>query len=319
MGLVVWPRRLGDSTDEGKVFVYLALGYILAGILALVFLFGGFAAWRGRVTRSKNEGAFGQGTATTGTISLIALLLGIVPITVLTTCCILGPILALAEGWSVVLGIEYMISNALGVSALSDIGPEGTFGKLASIIANSMCMTIVTASMGMVAGTIVVSTLAEKVPQSTSGLLLLIIVVIPICLMVFGFLLGMILAAVEDWSVVDGFYYMLTDMLGLGIALTSVKPESPQGLFIECIFISVEMAVAGAIVGIVSCHPVVVSLQLWIEGERGQEEGESNSAEAKEAPAEEKAEAAIAQEVAEVVDVVEAEGAVERRTKFGCC
>eukprot|EP00409_Alexandrium_fundyense_P004997 CAMPEP_0185904148 /NCGR_PEP_ID=MMETSP0196C-20130402/3455_1 /TAXON_ID=2932 /ORGANISM="Alexandrium fundyense, Strain CCMP1719" /LENGTH=123 /DNA_ID=CAMNT_0028623385 /DNA_START=1 /DNA_END=369 /DNA_ORIENTATION=+ len=48
-----------------------------------------------------------------GLTSLLLVLFAVVPIVVIITCFIMGPVLALAEGWSALAGIEYLLSNAL--------------------------------------------------------------------------------------------------------------------------------------------------------------------------------------------------------------
>ena len=55
---------------------------------------------------------------------------------------------------------------------------------------------------------------------------LTVIFVLPIAVILLSFVFGFILAGAESWSVMDGFYYVISTLCGLPKPLTHVTPES---------------------------------------------------------------------------------------------
>lgn len=240
-------------------------------VLSAVFL---TLAWKRRRfwPNRKDEGAFGHGHwALRGSVSLLLVLLGLVPAVVLITCVVLGPMVAALEGWPVAIGVEYMISNALGLlQPLTEETPVTLLGQLVSSIANCLSMVVVTATMGIVSSMMVVSEFTQRMPKSAKGFFLTMFILIPTVMFLLAFFTGLLMAASEGWSVRQGFFYMIGALLGLANPLTSVAPLTPASLLIECICISIELALAGAILGIAASHPLTQKFQALIEGERMQ-------------------------------------------------
>jgi len=92
--------------------------------------------------------------------------------------------------------------------------------------------------------------------------------VIPAAMTLLALLTGLLMAGCEGWTVREGFFYMVGALLGLANPLTNVAPVLPVSLLIECICISIELALAGAIIGITASHPLMQKFQVLIEGER---------------------------------------------------
>ena len=90
-----------------------------------------------------------------------------------------------------------------------------------------------------------------------------------VCSMAFTF--GCVLAAMENWSVVDGFYYVMGNLAGLATPLTEVMPEDDFGKAVDILIAVWSLSVAGACIGIISQLQVVARFTKGLEvfGVRG--------------------------------------------------
>lgn len=78
-----------------------------------------------------------------------------------------------------------------------------------------------------------------------------VIVVVPVLVIAVSFFFGLILAEVEGWKVMDGFYYVTSMLCGLPAPLTDVEPDSTEGKILDIIIAIWALAVAGTVIGVV--------------------------------------------------------------------
>ena len=70
----------------------------------------------------------------------------------------------------------------------------------------------------------------------------------------------LILAEVEGWDIVDGFYYITSMLCGLPNPLTDVEPDTTEGKIVDIIIAIWALALAGTIIGIVGGMSVISQL-----------------------------------------------------------
>ena len=68
-------------------------------------------------------------------------------------------------------------------------------------------------------------------PSETTMFVLTVIFILPIGVICLSFIFGGLLAAVEGWNIMDGFYYSVSALCGLPEALTDVSPDSTSGKY----------------------------------------------------------------------------------------
>ena len=78
-----------------------------------------------------------------------------------------------------------------------------------------------------------------------------VLVVVPVLVIAVSFFFGLILAEVEGWKVMDGFYYVTSMLCGLPAPLTDVEPDSTEGKILDIIIAIWALAVAGTVIGVV--------------------------------------------------------------------
>ena len=78
-----------------------------------------------------------------------------------------------------------------------------------------------------------------------------VIVVVPVLVIAVSFFFGLILAEVEGWKVMDGFYYVTSMLCGLPAPLTDAEPDSTEGKIMDIIIAIWALAVAGTVIGVV--------------------------------------------------------------------
>ncbi|CAE7749684.1 unnamed protein product, partial [Symbiodinium pilosum] len=105
-----------------------------------------------------------------GLIGTVFFMLGVLPLVLIICSTVLGLILAAVEGWEAGIGVEYVLSNVLGMTApLTSVVPEGSFGIHFAIILNMYAVVMVTTAMGLVANMSLMQAITERVPQGTCG------------------------------------------------------------------------------------------------------------------------------------------------------
>merc|ERR1712151_502238 len=113
-----------------------------------------------------------------------------------------------------------------------------------------------------------ISSLTDSVPESGLGFARCLFIYIPVVLLATATISGGCIALVEKWAFVDGFYFMVGQICGLTSPLTDVAPITAYGAFCEILFISTEISLAGAVIGIVGAHPITSQVIQLFEGVR---------------------------------------------------
>merc|ERR1711933_101285 len=123
-GSVSVLRRLDEESHEaGEEFVWLVFYFFICCVALKVVLVGvdyllrHLRGKRGSANRA--DGLMMAGKlpwVVRGTFGITVFTLIVVPLTVICVCFVLGPVVAVLEGWSVVIGIEYMMGNLLGLA-----------------------------------------------------------------------------------------------------------------------------------------------------------------------------------------------------------
>ena len=89
---------------------------------------------------------------------------------------------------------------------------------------------------------------------------LFVFVVVPVIVLAVAFIFGLILAEVEGWSIIDGFYYITSMLCGLPNPLTDVEPESTSGKIVDIVIAIWALALAGTIIGVVGGMSIIGNL-----------------------------------------------------------
>lgn len=201
-------------------------------------------------------------------IAMLMLLFGAVPFLLFVVSLIFGAVLGPIEEWSFDVAFEYTLSNVAGLAnPLTSIVPTSTLGDCASIGISIWAMLITSSMMGVAGNMGVIQRIITRMPGSILWFTFYIFILIPVLLIAVSFLLAFPLAYAEGWRVMDGFLFMIGSLCGLANPLTSVVPHSPHGVFLEILASVSEVALGGAIVGIVGSHPVCDKFVAYLEGE----------------------------------------------------
>lgn len=202
-----------------------------------------------------------------GVLGTTFFMLGVLPLILIICATLLGLILAAVEEWEAGIGVEYLLSNILGMTApLTNVVPEGSFGVHFAIIMNMYAVVMITTAMGLVANMSLMQAITEKVPQGTCGFVSFLLVVVPLVMLLTTWLIGCTIALVEGWPAMEGYYFMAASMASLANPVTSVEPETAFGAFFECLCLSIELCLGGCVLGLVASHPVTTRLCDWLEG-----------------------------------------------------
>lgn len=99
-----------------------------------------------------------------------------------------------------------------------------------------------------------------KWPKSlrwTSTFLLYVICIVPFLLILISGFLGVILAAVEGWSAIEGFEYVVSNAAALSTPLTDVGPESIGGDLLDLYISAIALLLVTTTMGIASSLSIV--------------------------------------------------------------
>jgi len=202
-----------------------------------------------------------------GVLGTTFFMLAVLPLILIICATLLGLILAAVEEWEAGIGVEYLLSNVLGMTApLTNVVPQDTFGVHFAIVMNMYAVVMITTAMGLVANMSLMQAITEKVPQGTCGFVSFLLLVVPLVMFLTTWLIGCTIALVEGWPVMEGYYFMAASMASLANPVTSVEPETAFGAFFECLCLSIELCLGGCILGLVASHPVTTRLCDWLEG-----------------------------------------------------
>ena len=92
---------------------------------------------------------------------------------------------------------------------------------------------------------------STSVLRQFGSFIFFVIVVVPVLVIAVSFFFGLILAEVEGWKVMDGFYYVTSMLCGLPAPLTDAEPDSTEGKILDIIIAIWSLAVAGTVIGVV--------------------------------------------------------------------
>lgn len=191
----------------------------------------------------------------------------VVPNLTMAVSFVLGPILAVMEGWPWRLGIEYVISNVLGMQdPLTSVVPTRNVSRMVDIAMCIWAMLLCATVMALSSQLSFIMVLTDAMPESTSGLLRYLFVFVPLILIILSVFTGGVMALIEEWSFFDGFIFMCGASSGLSNPLISQTPETALGSAFECLCLAVELCLGGAIVGIVGAHPAIQKVSDLING-----------------------------------------------------
>lgn len=206
--------------------------------------------------RSAKEGA-----------AMLVLMFFIVPCAIFFTSGVFGSVLAAAEEWSWTTGFDYVVSNVAGLSnPLTSVSPTSTIGIFLDVIVSVWAMLLANSFMGVTANMGCVQRIIDSMPGTTLAFMRYTFVYIPVVLLVLSLFVGIMLASIEDWSPLTGFLFSVSALCGLANPLTSVSPITTGGAFVELIGVLAELTLGGAIIGIVSSHPLCNRLICMLEG-----------------------------------------------------
>ena len=89
---------------------------------------------------------------------------------------------------------------------------------------------------------------------------LFVFVIVPIIVLAVAFIFGLILAEVEGWGIIDGFYYITSMLCGLPNPLTDVEPDTTGGKIVDIVIAIWALALAGTIIGVVGGMSIIGNL-----------------------------------------------------------
>jgi len=165
---------------------------------------------------------------------------------------IVGPILAVLEGWGTHLGIVYTAA-LVSQQALTDVKPDSVVGALICSLVGMWALGLLGAIIGLSATLEFPAICARATEQAAlkiqttfragefsapgkfTTLLLFGFIVVPVLGCAFGLVFGAIIALAEGWSIEEGFLYVCTNVLILPGPLTEVLPETFIGMWISLV------------------------------------------------------------------------------------
>lgn len=260
------------AEEDGKKFLHMVFWYTGIIIVLLVTVALLIRLWLR--PRSKFKSQYGMFSSASwpwvfhGPWSLFIMLFSFLPVGVFTISGIFGCILAEIEDWYIYVGMGYVISNVLGLqNPLVNVSTKTVVGNMSNLAISVWAMLFTTTCMGVASRMSLIVWVTESMPRSASGFFRYLFIYIPFGLLVSCVIAGGVMSKMEAWSFKDGFFFMAGAITGLANPLVNVTPATPQGMFFECLCICIELCIGGAVIGIVSAHPVVMNFIIWFEGQ----------------------------------------------------
>lgn len=179
------------------------------------------------------------------------------PILALGIASIFGGLLALAEKTSFLTGFLYVASNLLNMSnPLTDFNPTDAAGIVIDMYVSVVALLLFGIVLNIVNIFQVPVAINRTIERCIRGAFVVpfvaIVVVIPLSLAAIAGVFGSILAALEGWSVKDGVYYVLGNLIGLGTPLTEVLPTTVVGDVLDIIISSLALGTLAVFVDYVT-------------------------------------------------------------------
>eukprot|EP00403_Amphidinium_massartii_P005264 CAMPEP_0178381116 /NCGR_PEP_ID=MMETSP0689_2-20121128/5816_1 /TAXON_ID=160604 /ORGANISM="Amphidinium massartii, Strain CS-259" /LENGTH=199 /DNA_ID=CAMNT_0020001287 /DNA_START=39 /DNA_END=635 /DNA_ORIENTATION=+ len=195
------------STNQGGIFVAFCASYCVIALLLVVI--HAIVRYRCRPALYQLCKAMVRLLTQDGKMEIDAPLdtafLGFVatPASIFVVCIALGPLLAAAERWSLDLGVEYMLSNTMGLTQpLTNASPETLGGILMALVVSILGMLLMAFGCELVC-----RCRFWRFTNSTFSFIWWMFGFVPLFLLFLSVCIGGILATFEDWPFEDGFYF----------------------------------------------------------------------------------------------------------------
>jgi len=107
---------------------------------------------------------------------------------------------------------------------------------------------------------------ADAVPDDNLGLARCLFLYIPLLLFAFGWLIGGITAAVEGWSLLQGFLHMTGTLCGLTNPIDDEVIQTKIGMFVESACACLNLGFVALVLQVVAKHPSFQIAMVNIEG-----------------------------------------------------
>lgn len=260
-------RALSASeAEELSRFVVLSLAFLACNTLLLAL------ALLPRCRRGQGPGKAARPRACQSALALLLVVLLLLEVVFLGSW-LLVPVVAASESWTARLSLSYVVGHALDLtSPLTTQVPSTTLGSLAAPVLGTWAMIATVVAMGLVAKLSCVERLWHRAPQGAGCFVLVTFVVLPLALLLVAGAMGVVEAAVEGWSMREGFLFMASSMAGRSHAVVGRSVKTSTGALVECLCLALQTALAGTILGFVQGHLFTKRFLRWLEGgERGPE------------------------------------------------
>jgi hypothetical protein len=189
------------------------------------------------------------------------------PILVFVSAFVLSGILGGIEGWDIRTSFQYVLSNMIGIGPMVVETPTTTVGVIADVAISMWALLLTTTILGLAASLGASNQLIQAEPLTPWGLFRIFFFYIPVMILLLSLLTGGVMAALQDWSFVDGFLFMVGAICGIEDPLTASRPDSDIGNFFAALCYLIELCVGGVIIGIVGAHPIVAGYVNLVEGD----------------------------------------------------
>jgi len=180
-------------------------------------------------------------------------------------CCVLGPLLGTVEGWGPMLGIEYTLANAFGLSAPPSAKfPTSAGGKLFDMLLSMWVMVVSACAMGLTVNMVFMLRLMDQTSGTACAFFRYTMIYIPLLALLIAALSGGVLALFEGWPYADAFWFMAAQMAGC--QLTKLTPQTVEGTVFQSIIGLAAVAFNVMFVALVGAHPLMTAFINKVEG-----------------------------------------------------
>jgi len=259
----------GGNAEPTISITLMSLYYSIAAFGVLVLQATAMRLWRRGREKRLGDGIIclaEWGCKVRAAVVAFLIIFALLPIVTFVTAFALGGLLGAVEGWGFSDGYEYVIANILGVGPLVSLTPSTTFGTIMDVIISCWACLLGATILGVSASLALTMHWLATVRPTVFGLARVMLIDLPIIMLILATATGAFMAWVENWAFVDGFLYMVGALCGIQDPLTAVSPESDQGEFFGSICVLIELLLAGAVIGIMSDHPVIKNIIKALEG-----------------------------------------------------
>jgi len=94
--------------------------------------------------------------------------------------------------------------------------------------------------------------LRMTIPRQVLAFVVFAFVFVPVLVILIALLFGAALAGVEAWTFGQGFFFVMSVLLGLPNPLTEVTPDNDTGKLLEVIFVIWGLSIAGTVIGVLA-------------------------------------------------------------------